>query len=133
MAIALWHDRYCTGIQIIDDQHRQLLDAINELHDAFQAGRPREEMTHLLDFLVSYTVSHFQTEESYMAENGYPDLAKHRDYHQVLIGRVLELKQRFLGPTPPSSVELARFMGEWLSHHINEVDMGYANYVRSHS
>jgi len=74
MPLATWHERYATGIPMIDDQHKELFRAINELHDSFQEARPLEVIRPLMNFLLTYTISHFRTEESFMQEQGYPDL-----------------------------------------------------------
>lgn len=130
MPLATWHERYATGIPMIDDQHKELFRAINELHDGFQEGRPIEAIRPLMNFLLTYTISHFRTEESFMEEQGYPDLQRHQDEHAHLIRKVQDLKRQIEGQAPPSHGEVAKFVGDWLKHHVSEVDMGYAAYIR---
>lgn len=130
MPIVHWQDRYETGIQVIDDQHRQLFTSINALFDALQTGASPTEIAPILDFLLAYSVSHFQTEESVMAEHGYPGLADHREDHARLISRVRDFRDRFETAEPPTTLELAHFVRAWMSHHVSEVDMGYAAFVK---
>ncbi len=130
MPIIHWQDRYATGIPIIDDQHRQLCDTLNVLFDQLQSGVPVETYSKTLDFLMAYAVNHFHTEESIMAEHGYPDLSRHAEEHRELTGKIRAFRARFETPEPPTILELSRLVGDWMSHHIGEVDMGYAEFVK---
>jgi len=130
MPIIHWQERYATGIQIIDDQHRQLTQTINELFDLMQTSAPLEEISQNLEFLMAYAVNHFQTEESVMEENGYPDIPRHLEEHRSLTEKIREFRARFASPEPPTTLELSRLVGDWMSHHIGEVDMGYAEFLK---
>ncbi|MBK8792320.1 MAG: hemerythrin family protein [Holophaga sp.] len=130
MPIIQWQESYATGIQIIDDQHRQLFQTINELFDLIQTDAALPQILGNLDFLLAYAVNHFQTEESFMAESGYPDLSEHHDEHRRLVERIHTIRARFSTPEPPTPLELSRMVSEWTSHHIGEVDMGYASFLK---
>lgn len=69
MAI-LWTDDLNTGIDVIDRQHRRIVDYINDLELA-KAKQDREAVGKVLDELVDYTLSHFAFEESLQEEAGY--------------------------------------------------------------
>lgn len=133
MPLATWHDSYATGIPIIDDQHKELFKAINGVHDAFAEGKPMAEVRPLMDFLMAYTISHFRTEESFMEEMGYPDLSRHQSEHALLLRKVQDLRGRINSEVPPNLPEVAKFIGDWLRHHIGEVDMGYSAYLKQSS
>ncbi len=130
MPVAHWNPRYETGIQFIDDQHKQLLDLVNKLHDGFQSGMPKDEINALLDFMVVYIANHFTTEESFMQEHGYPDLKAHQAQHMTFMTKVKHLAERWKTSTPPTASEFARFIQDWLAHHVSEVDMGFTSWAR---
>ncbi len=132
MSLVRWNDSYATGIARIDDQHRTLFGAVNDLHDAFRTGAAKAQIGKAIDFLVTYTVEHFRDEEGYMERYGYDGLAAHRAEHQLLLDQVQEFNGKFR--TSPDSVrpmEVARFLGDWLTHHINQVDLKYAGYLKA--
>ncbi len=132
MSLVRWNDSYATGIARIDDQHRTLFGAVNDLHDAFRTGAAKAQIGKAIDFLVTYTVEHFRDEEGYMERYGYDGLAAHRAEHQLLLDQVQEFNGKFR--TSPESVrpmEVARFLGDWLTHHINQVDLKYAGYLKA--
>lgn len=132
MAIAIWNSRYETGIDIIDTQHKTLFDIVNKLADSFKSGTSKTQVKETLDFLVKYTVEHFQTEEKFMKEMGYPKLQAHQVEHNLLISQAKELQAK-LESNKPVTIEVTTFLADWLKHHINEVDMGYVQFAKGRS
>jgi len=130
MAIAVWSSRFETGIAIIDAQHKSLFDAVNKLADSFKAGTSKAQVKDSLDFLVKYTLEHFQTEERVMKEMNYPKLTSHIAEHTQLIDKAKGLQVK-LAEGKPVTMEVSTFLADWLKHHINEVDMGYVEFKRS--
>jgi hemerythrin len=129
MAIAVWNNRFETGIAIIDTQHRALFEAVNKLADSFKAGTSKAQVKESLDFLVKYTVEHFQTEEQIMKDMGYPKVTSHIAEHLQLVQKAQALQAK-LAEGKPVTLEVSTFLADWLRHHINEVDMGYVEFKR---
>ena len=129
MTIAIWEARFETGIPLIDGQHRALFDAINALADSFRAGQASVQVKESLDFLAHYTLEHFDSEERYMREMGYPNLQQHIQEHTQMLARVQDLQVRQEGGFMVTA-DVALFFADWLAHHINEVDMGYVAFSR---
>ncbi|HEX9081031.1 MAG TPA: bacteriohemerythrin [Holophagaceae bacterium] len=130
MAVAIWSSRFETGIPIIDKQHQTLFEAVNRLADSFKNGTASSQVKASLDFLVSYTAEHFQTEEKHMKEMGYPKLAAHVVEHKSLLAKAQDLQAK-LAEGKPVTVEVTAFLADWLKHHINEVDMGYVEFAKA--
>ena len=130
MAIAVWNSRFETGITIIDNQHKALFDAVNKLADSFKDGTSKTAVKDSMDFLVKYTVEHFQTEEKVMKDMGYPKLTSHMAEHAQLVSKAQELQGK-IAAGKPVTMEVSRFLADWLKHHINEVDMGYVEFKRT--
>jgi len=130
MALMLWNSRFETGIGIIDTQHKALFKAVNDLADSFKSGTSKTQVKECLDFLVKYTVEHFGTEEKVMKEMGYPKLVDHKVEHAKLVEKALDLQAK-LAEGKPVTMEVTTFLSNWLKHHINEEDMGYADFKRA--
>jgi diguanylate cyclase (GGDEF)-like protein/hemerythrin-like metal-binding protein len=64
MALMDWDSRLQVGHPKIDEQHRTLVEAINQLDTAVQSGRERDELQELLLFLKEHTERHFLVDES---------------------------------------------------------------------
>ena len=71
MALLIWQDDLNTGIEVIDHQHRRIVEMINHLHVA-QTSLQRLVVSDVIDELIDYTLSHFAFEEELMEEAGYP-------------------------------------------------------------
>ena len=56
--IMKWVPEYNTDIDVIDDQHRRILDYINEI-DAIDVNTDRERVKQILENIIDYTQSHF--------------------------------------------------------------------------
>ena len=54
MSFLIWQDDLNTGIDVIDAQHRRIIEMINHLHVA-QATRDRLAIGEVIDELVDYT------------------------------------------------------------------------------
>lgn len=130
MTVIAWSPRFATGIASIDEQHRQLFDAVNRLQASFLRGKARDETRNALAFLLNYTVEHFRTEEDHMQRLGYPGFAAHAAGHARLVEQVASQKARLDGGFPMTE-EVAAFLADWLRHHIHQVDLAYVGYLRA--
>ena len=130
MALLLWQDNLNTGIQVIDDQHRRIVEMINQLHAA-QTGGLQLVVAEVIDELVDYTLSHFAFEEELMEEAGYPFCAAHKRVHEVFTKRVSEYRMRFQAGEDVVD-ELKSMLSRWLFNHIRNDDKAYSEQVRQH-
>ena len=130
MALLLWQDNLNTGIQVIDDQHRRIVEMINQLHAA-QTGGSQLVVAEVIDELVDYTLSHFAFEEELMEEAGYPFCAAHKRVHEVFTKRVSEYRMRFQAGEDVVD-ELKSMLSRWLFNHIRGDDKAYAEQVKRH-
>ena len=129
MIIAPWSSRFETGIDLIDAQHQSLFEAINKLADSFRAGNSKSQVKASLDFLVDYTMEHFQSEERFMRDMNYPRLAEHMGQHAQLMEQVRDL-QMDLMDGKPVIMEVTIFLAEWLKAHIHDSDMAYVYFMK---
>jgi hemerythrin len=128
----LWGEHLATGIEEIDEQHRELFRRLNAFFDACDAGKEKQELIGMLQFLDDYVVIHFRAEERLQELYGYSERDRHRDYHRGFVGQLTDLKRRFLleGPTPALVKEINRIVVGWLLDHIAEKDRLFGNAAR---
>jgi len=129
MTIASWNSRYETGIEIIDAQHQALFAALNQLTEAFRTGTSEEHVQTVLNALLAYAADHFQTEETYMRERGYPGLAAHATEHARLVERAHDLEAQFQKGRPVA-MELTIFLADLLAQHIDEFDLAMVRFLK---
>jgi hemerythrin len=121
-----------TGVDAIDAQHRELFLRVNRLIEASRARRSKEEVHHLLEFLGSYVVEHFESEERTMAECGYPRIEGHVGEHRQFVRELESLQQeaRRQGPTPLLVIHVTSRTTEWLREHIYRTDRLLGDWIR---
>jgi hemerythrin len=128
-----WDASLETGHAKIDNQHKQLVSALNSIIEASQQGKGEEEIFKTLDFLTGYTVMHFATEEKLQVQYNYPDYLVHKRYHDEFKVTVGELTKRLQkeGPTEEMIGLVTTTVGNWLLNHIKGDDFRMAAYVKS--
>jgi hemerythrin len=124
-----WTPDLSLGIEVIDQQHKRIVDYINQLHDA-GLHKDRESVRRVIEDLVDYTLSHFGFEEALMAEAGYRFLAPHKKVHELFVRRVDEYRQRF-EQGEEVATELQGILVKWLMKHIKHEDKDYSAAVRA--
>ncbi|MEL1265291.1 bacteriohemerythrin [Pseudoxanthomonas putridarboris] len=130
MALLIWQEDLDTGIEIIDGQHRRIVEMINQLH-VTQKSMERFAVAEVIDELVDYTLSHFAFEEELMEEAGYPFSAAHKRVHEVFTKRVSEYRMRFEAGEDIVD-DLRGMLSRWLFNHIRNDDKAYADSVKRH-
>lgn len=131
MPLLVWRDQLSVGSPEIDDDHKQLLEFVNQLHDAVTAAESEKVVGRILLQLIEYTRDHFAREEKLMRAAGYPDVERHAKIHQALTSKVLKFAQRYLRtPTEQVKRELIDFLAAWLVDHIIKEDRRIGAYMR---
>jgi hemerythrin len=131
MALMEWSPAFSVKVKKYDDQHKKLVDLVNQLHDAMKAGEGITILGTVLQSLIAYTGSHFADEEKMMQANAYPDYAKHKAAHEALVKKVLELQQQFQSGKTMLTMSVMSFLKEWLVNHIQGEDKKYGIYFNS--
>lgn len=123
-----WSNSYNIGIDVIDHQHRQILDYINALDQIRESGN-RDRIQEVLDDLIDYTQSHFSFEENLLQQVNYQYLPSHRGIHELFVKRLNDYRHKF---EKGESIEqdLYRLLSKWLINHIQHDDQDYVDSVR---
>ncbi|HLJ45438.1 MAG TPA: bacteriohemerythrin [Bryobacteraceae bacterium] len=125
-----WDDSLSVRVRAIDRQHQKLIGLINELHDAMRVGNSKGKLQGILQELIKYTKSHFLAEEKLMEVHGYPDLARHKEQHKILTQHVMELEQKIRSGRAIVSMDVMKFLKDWLGNHILGHDQLYVPYLK---
>jgi len=131
-AILQWNDSLRVDISVIDQQHRQLIDYINELYRAMKSNQSRSTVGTILGNLIDYTAKHFKTEEDLFDRYGYPETTQHKEIHAKLVEQVLDFQKQFESGASELELPLMEFLKDWLVNHIMKTDKKYAPFLREH-
>lgn len=60
MPLFAWTDAYNVGNELIDGQHRQLVELVNIFHEAVSMGKEEAILNQAFDHMLQYTNKHFR-------------------------------------------------------------------------
>ena len=95
-----------SGNPIIDGEHRELFNAVNQMMDACASGKGRSAIDPTVKFLLSYVDKHFAHEEELQKKSGYPGLEAHKIFHQKYTATLKRLASEL--PAEPSIGDLVK-------------------------
>ncbi len=124
-----WNDSFSVHNDVIDKQHRKLIDLYNDRHETLLHGTI-EESTEVrkqtLNSLVEYIDYHFSFEEEYLKEMGYGDLKKHCQSHRNFSSKVTILQQDIISGNMVFTSSLIKLLRNWIVDHILKEDKLYS-------
>lgn len=128
-----WNQDLSVGVNEIDDQHKELINRVNSFFDAMGKGKGREEIEKVVKFLEDYVITHFSTEEKYMAKYGYLDSLAHKAQHKAFIKDFGEIKKKCEdnGTSTHLVIQVQRHVHNWLINHIGKVDKALGAYLKT--
>jgi two-component system NtrC family sensor kinase len=128
----VWTDRFATGIASVDDQHRHLVDLVNQLGDQRVSGHESNtaELQALFRQLADYARFHFTDEERVMTEAGLDSryIETHKRQHRSFTEQVVTMWQGRSSMSDPVGT-LHGFLSAWLTFHILGEDQAMARQV----
>jgi len=128
----VWSDRYSMGVKIVDDQHKGLLNFVNELfnHATGNENEEREYFKSVIQQAVKYIKTHFETEEKLMTKTHFPRYKEHKKIHDEFTMTVLKTVKDFESGKRLVLEKFAYFLKDWVLSHVAVEDVKYADYFR---
>lgn len=127
-----WKEQYSTGVWWQDKQHRELFGRLSILLDAMEHCRVREEISALFEFLESYTIRHFSSEEASMERTGYSGRRAHAAEHRKFLQELAALKAEFdEAATLALLIKVQRQLADWFVSHIGNMDKSLGAFLRA--
>lgn len=130
-------DKYKTGIELVDDEHRRLFEIIKETNDLINTVYVHDkydEIMQLLAQLRQYTEIHFSDEEAFMEKIGYPELPSQKQAHAAFVEKLVDIDLNELDEIDDNQQEylakLVDFLLGWLSNHILVADKKIGEYYK---
>ena|GEM_PF-473679 len=119
----MWKDRYLVGIELIDNQHKELFKAMQILHLAIDNLTDINFKARCIDaiiYLKDYVVKHFHDEEQYMLSVNYMNFMHHKRMHTRLNTDLLMLESQLVESdfSIPVMQKFFGFIITWLTYHV---------------
>lgn len=132
MGLLTWSNESSVGIESVDNEHREMIDAINQLCDSVAKGHEREHTGKLLRYVIECARGHFSSEEALLQATNYPELEEHSRQHQSLLEEVEKLAERFVHDGLVLSDRSLTFLHYWFQDHLLNDDRLYTAWLKKH-
>lgn len=130
-----WNESLAIGVDVIDNQHREIFGKLSELLGAMSQGKGKKEVEKILAFLSDYVKDHFVLEEGLMTEHkySYEDTSRMKVDHDRLMKNFIHIKKKYEtgGATLHLVVEIQQNLCDWLSNHIWEEDRKLGTFLKT--
>ena len=119
-----WVDALTTGNKAIDNQHKYLIDIINDLAEGIETGQTAQTLRKIVNLLQYYTEWHFCKEEDCMNRLNCPAAAKNQEAHGQFIETFLAFRRELEagGDSTSIATRMYKTLVAWLVQHIQGVD-----------
>jgi hemerythrin len=127
-----WSSTFSFGIKLIDDQHKEFVDLVNDMfhHATGNDEQEHEYFSEVIQKAVHYIKDHFATEENLMRAIRYPGYAEHKRCHDCFILDVLDKIRDFETEKHFSLFSFTKFLKDWVLSHIGIMDKQYHLYIK---
>jgi hemerythrin-like metal-binding protein len=125
-----WTEEYATGIKDIDEDHKKLLNLINNLQAAVLCNTGETFERYNLEQLVAYTQFHFAREEKLMEELDYINYEAHKGQHDQMILKVKGFVRQYDKLGRDALKDVPNYLRLWLVQHINHTDKQYVSFFK---
>jgi hemerythrin len=132
MPLIAWTNHLNVGVKLLNNDHKKLVILLNELHDGLVTGQSKLELEKIFEKLIIYTRIHHVNEEKFLVEAGYHGTSLHKQEHDQMLDRLLELQTRFLGSAQLGvEMEILHQLRGWLFKHIQDSDQKFASHLNT--
>ena len=122
MSFFEWKDRMSVGYPEVDNDHRKLMQYVNEMHEAALSGRGKDIVRPILDKLEVYSREHFAREEALWKAGHYAGFAKHKKEHDECPKAIAAFQARLATGSIALAIDVTHFMRNWLQTHTLKSD-----------
>jgi len=128
--IVVWDDNLMTGSTQIDEEHKRLCDAVNDLYAAVKRQDSADAVHRHINLVREHCAQHFDQEEVYMRKIGFPGYEDHKAEHEDFLERIILLFDEYESGSEHAGIELLGFLGSLWQNHISTTDRELADYCK---
>lgn len=119
-----WTVALSTGDELLDSQHKYLVDTLNKLGEAINQGHGGESIARILGMLRFYAGWHFGKEENCFEAYHCPAAEKNKKAHAVFVEKFDQYHHQFnsSGGSNELALKIHEEISDWIVNHILIVD-----------
>jgi hemerythrin len=126
-----WNSSHAVFVTEIDDDHRQIFDAVAQFQAALCGSASASKLNDLTERLAVRIEDHFAHEERLMRAARCGLLSWHKRCHDAARKRVARLIQRIGRGDPEAGAALVKYLSEWLQNHTRLPDKMLGAFLRN--
>jgi len=126
-----WSGAFSCGVKAIDDQHKKLVNMINELfsHVASSEEIDNDQLLNVIHETVKNIKTHFAAEEKIMIATRFHDFIAHKKVHDSFILTVISIISDITEGKKVSLFSFLKFLKNWVYSHIAVMDRCYFEHL----
>jgi hemerythrin len=128
-----WSDKYSINIELIDDQHKKLIDMFQKLYTDLNREKPLINSDEWFLELAQYANYHFQTEENLFKAYNYPEAEAHTEEHHQFVQELLLLYHHSGENQQTLPLQIYDFLHGWLQNHVFGTDQQFGRFLKQNS
>lgn len=128
----VWKNEYAIGVLIIDEQHKMLIEILNQLLELRDnKNESPKALGSILKSLEHYTNVHFTTEEEIMRIYNYENVQSHKKMHADFIKKISSLVKDYEDQEFFPMDVVYTYLENWLMKHILIEDKKMGPYLNA--
>ena len=123
MPVTSWHEHHAADFQPIDEQHREMIEMLQQTQAAAIEGRSARQVSSIFAKLVESIGRHFRDEELLMRVNAWPSSDEHMRQHAGMLALVRDIEFDLqLGRIHPATALVQALADRLVAHTMLEVN-----------
>jgi hemerythrin len=122
MSLLEWKPEYSVGIASMDDEHREMIDLINDVYAKLGTSSDPDAIEDCLENIYSTISLHFALEERIMREQSYAEYVEHKEDHEDLLDEIRDLMDEFFADQDAGARLLKKRLSDWFARHFASFD-----------
>lgn len=114
-----WSESNKLGIPVIDKQHRELYEMLNELNQAMAMGYGADVAANVMDRLVPFISEHFKAVENILQQRRSPAYRRCCAQHAEQLSMLQSFLANRNAEDPSDVIDLLYFLDSLLDGHID--------------
>lgn len=120
-----WNDGFLLGYPPMDGIHEEFVGLVGAMKVASDKDLPL-----LLDRFARHARDHFDAENAWMAQTGFPARDCHVGEHEAVLASVLAVQQRLIdGDSCESARRLVQHLEAWFPGHADHLDSALSHWM----
>jgi hemerythrin len=125
-----WSTSHAVFVAEIDDEHKEIFEALASLKDAVDSGNERVEAKKWTDRVIACTAGHFEHEERLMRASRYDSFQWHKQQHDYVRRRMRRYAHGIESGISEATT-FVEYLAAWLPNHARIADRMMGAFLRN--